>query len=162
MDSISEEKLSEVHPELARRVRILGDKCAANDIWLRVSQGLRTWDQQDLLYAQGRTDGGKIVTNAKGGYSMHNFGLAVDIVPGNASFPKFTPDWEGMDYRWQQVLLLGKTCKLAEGAEWRTYPDRPHLYPEEIPATPDDNYRYLFREGGLRAVWDEVNLEEAA
>lgn len=163
MDSSSEDKLAEVHPELARRVRLLGEKCAANDIWLRVDQGFRTWDQQEQLYAQGRTLPGEIVTNARGGFSMHNFGLAVDIVPGDAKFPKFIPDWDAMDFRWRQVLLLGQTCHLAEGAQWRSVkPDCPHLYPEEVPATPDDNFRYLFREGGLKAVWDEVNLKESA
>lgn len=162
MDSASEDHLSTVHPELARRVRLLAAKCDANGIVIRVSQGLRTWDQQNLLYAQGRTDGGKVVTNAKGGYSAHNFGYAVDIVPGQAGFPVFTPDWNGMDFRWQQVLMLGKQCHLAEGAEWRTFPDRPHLYPEECPANPDDNLRYIFREAGMDAVWDELKIQEAA
>ena len=80
MDKISEERLNEVCPELARRVRRLSDKCEANGIHIRVSQGLRSWEQQDLLYAQGRTDAGKVVTNARGGQSAHNFGYAVDIV----------------------------------------------------------------------------------
>lgn len=162
MDPGSEKLLGTVHPELARRVRRLSMKCVPYDIWLRVSQGLRTWDQQDLLFAQGRTEPGKIVTDAPGGYSMHCFGLAVDIVPADANFPKFIPDWQAMDSRWQQVLLLGQTCQLAEGAKWRTFPDRPHLYPEEIPADPDDNLRYLFREGGLKAVWEEVHLQVPA
>ena|SRR5258708_6900172 len=162
MDSVSEKRLQEVHPELARRVRLLAEKCAANGITIRVSQGVRTWDQQNLLYAQGRTDGGKIVTNAPGGHSMHNFGLAVDIVPAAEGFPVFTPDWNSMDSRWKQVLMLAQTCQLAEGAQWRTFPDRPHLYPAEAPANPDDNIRYLFREGGFQAVWDDVKLAEAA
>lgn len=40
--------------------------------------GCRTWDEQEKLYAQGRTSPGKIVTNARPGYSYHNFGLAID------------------------------------------------------------------------------------
>src|SRR6267154_5309216 len=161
IDNISESRLSEVHPELARRVRKLAEKCEANNIILRVSQGLRTWDQQDLLYAQGRSAPGPIVTHAPGGYSAHNFGYAVDIVPGEEmeNFAPFTPDWDSMDSRWQQVLLLAKTCHLAEGAEWRTFPDRPHLYPQELPANPDNNYRFLYKEGGLEAVWANIKLE---
>lgn len=158
MDNISEARLAEVHPELARRVRQLSGKCEANNIQIRVSQGLRTWDQQDLLYSQGRTAAGKIVTDAPGGYSMHNFGLAVDVVPALDGFPAFTPDWNSMDSRWQQVLMLGKTCQLAEGAQWRTFPDRPHLYPEELQPNPDDTMRWHFREGGMEAVWKELNL----
>lgn len=41
--------------------------------------GNRTWAEQDALYAQGRTKPGAIVTNAKGGYSNHNFGIALDF-----------------------------------------------------------------------------------
>ena len=162
IDNISESRLQELHPELARRVRKLSDKCQANGIELRVSQGLRTWDQQDALYAQGRTEPGPIVTNAPGGHSLHNFGLSADIVPADPHFPVFTPDWNAMDSRWQQVLMLAKTCQLSEGAQWRTFPDRPHLYPEECAANPDDTMRYLFKEGGLQAVWDAVNLQETA
>jgi len=147
---------------LARRIRKLSDKCEANNIYIRVSQGLRSWEQQDLLYAQGRTEPGKIITHARGGYSLHNLGLAVDIVPAEPGFPAFTPDWNSMDSRWQQVLMLAKTCQLAEGAEWRTFPDRPHLFPEECPRTPDDTLRYLYKEGGMQAVWDSFNLEGTA
>ena len=165
MDNISEERLNEVCPELARRVRKLAAQCEANGIHIRVSQGLRTWEQQDLLYAQGRTDAGKVVTNARGGQSAHNFGYAVDIVPADPNFASFTPDWNSMDSRWKQVLLLAKACGLAEGAEWRTFPDRPHLYLEELPATPDDEMRYVFKEGGQSALWqlfeDRYNVKSA-
>ncbi len=40
--------------------------------------GNRTFEEQDALYAQGRTAEGPIVTKARGGYSNHNFGIAVD------------------------------------------------------------------------------------
>jgi len=53
----------------------------------RFAYTLRTFAEQDALYAQGRTrlfdSNGKklgIVTKAKGGQSIHNFGLALDIV----------------------------------------------------------------------------------
>lgn len=41
--------------------------------------GNRTWEEQDNLYAQGRTKPGKIVTKAKAGQSNHNFGIALDF-----------------------------------------------------------------------------------
>ncbi|GAA3318342.1 hypothetical protein GCM10020331_020730 [Ectobacillus funiculus] len=34
---------------------------------------------KNSLYAQGRTTSGSIVTNARGGQSNHNFGVAVDL-----------------------------------------------------------------------------------
>jgi len=151
MDSISESRLSQVHPELSRRIHQLADMLSFT---IRVTQGLRTYADQNALYAQGRTIPGKIITEAQGGYSMHNFGLAVDVVPMTPA----GPDWNDKDPDWQEILAKAPTCGLAEGAAWRTFPDEPHLYPQEVPAAPDDNMRYLFNEGGIEAVWKEVLL----
>jgi peptidoglycan L-alanyl-D-glutamate endopeptidase CwlK len=162
MDTASELHLADVHPELARRIRLLNDKCEANGIPIRVTCGLRTWNEQDALYAQGRTASGNIVTNAPGGYSAHQFSYACDIVPGKEGMPAFTPDWNAMDLSWKWVLLLAEQCNLAEGAEWRMFPDRPHLYLKELPATPDDEMRYAFKEGGMDAIRSLINSRLAA
>jgi peptidoglycan L-alanyl-D-glutamate endopeptidase CwlK len=155
MDAHSEERLSQVHPELARRVHQLADMLSFPII---VTQGLRTYAEQNALYAQGRISTGKIVTEAQGGYSMHNFGLAVDVAPTDGH----GIDWNGKDAKWQEILAKAPSCGLAEGALWRTFPDEPHLYPQEVPAAPDDNFRYLFTEGGLAAVWKEYLPTESA
>ncbi|MFJ5622021.1 M15 family metallopeptidase [Peribacillus loiseleuriae] len=47
-------------------------------IYVQIPDGYRSIAEQDKLYAQGRTAPGKVVTNAKGGQSNHNYGLAVD------------------------------------------------------------------------------------
>jgi len=150
MDSISEERLSQVHPELSRRIHQLADLVSFP---FRVTQGLRTYAEQNALYAEGRTTPGRIVTEAQGGYSMHNFALACDVAPiddGGAI------DWNGKDAKWAEILAKAPTCGLAEGALWRSFSDEPHLYPQECPANPDDNIRYLFNEGGVSAVWAEL------
>src|SRR5215831_19476832 len=67
--------LSEVQPY----TRALVTKAAANGITIKVISDLRTYEEQNDLYAQGRTKSGKIVSNARGGYSNHNFGVAFDI-----------------------------------------------------------------------------------
>lgn len=41
----------------------------------------RSDEEQDILYAQGRTKPGKIVTNARSGESWHNHRCAFDFVP---------------------------------------------------------------------------------
>lgn len=152
MDSISETRLAEVSPELSRRVHQLADMLSFP---IRITQGFRTYAQQDALYAQGRTAAGPRVTDAEGGQSAHNFGYAVDVAPLNADF---TIDWNGKDAKWAEILAKAPSCGLAEGATWRTFPDEPHLYPQECPADPDDNIRYLFSEGGLAAVWAEFKI----
>lgn len=158
MDSLSEQKLGDVHPELARRVRRFADLCEKNGLEIRVTCGLRPYPAQDALYQQGRTIPGKLVTNAKAGYSAHQFGYAIDVVPGSETFGKFTADWDGLGIAWKQVLMLGKQCNLSEGADWRAFPDRPHFYLEELPATPDDEMRYLFSQGGLQGLWSTWNI----
>ncbi len=88
---------------------------------LRVTSGLRTIKEQNKLYAQGRTRPGKIVTNARGGKSYHNFGLAVDIVEiknGKAL-------WKNSD--WDKISDLGKSLGLEWGGDWVSIKDKPHF-----------------------------------
>lgn len=157
MDTISQARLGEVHPVLSARITQLDHLLAASAlaVHIRITQGLRTWNEQDALYAQGRTMPGKIVTQARGGFSAHNFGYAVDFAPDDPEFPVWHPDWTVGDARWKTVLAMALDCGLAEGAQWRTFPDTPHLYLPELPATPDENMRYLYREGGMEAVWKD-------
>ena len=60
--------------ELLRRLEKVNEDVLVTDPY-------RTKAEQDSLYAQGRTAPGEIVTNAKGGDSYHNYGLAADLAP---------------------------------------------------------------------------------
>jgi len=80
---------------------------------IQITSGYRTNQQQDELYAQGRTKSGKVITNAKGGQSMHNFGIAIDIVILDASG----------EYIWNIDLYknlwhIAKLSKLDEKGLW--------------------------------------------
>lgn len=175
MDAISETRLADVHPELRRRIRATGVVMAQRGAPIRVTQALRTWPQQAALFAVGRkTPGascvhngiarrvgtcpehpwGLTVTKAPPGYTWHNFGLAVDAAPDDTSLPGWQPDWNLAHPCWRDLLAVAASFQLAEGATWRTYPDSPHFYPEEIPKSPDDLVRSVFADGGIRAVWD--------
>jgi peptidoglycan L-alanyl-D-glutamate endopeptidase CwlK len=149
MDPISETRLALVNPELSRRIHQLADLVSFP---FRITQGLRTYSEQDALFDQGRTAPGRIVTEAKGGYSAHNFGYAVDVVP----FINGVPDWNDRDAQWAEILAKAPSCGLSEGATWRTFPDFPHLYPSECPADPTDEIRSLMASGGLQAVWAAI------
>jgi peptidoglycan L-alanyl-D-glutamate endopeptidase CwlK len=61
---------------------------------------------QAVLYAQGRTAPGRIVTNAKPGESAHNWGCAIDVVPLVNGKPvwDFHPDIDP----WKTVGRLGQ------------------------------------------------------
>jgi peptidoglycan L-alanyl-D-glutamate endopeptidase CwlK len=87
-----------------------------------LTAGYRTVKEQNTLYAQGRTKPGKIVTNARGGDSLHNYACAVDFVP----ITKGQPDWSA-NARFQKVIALAKSMGCEAGADWTTFPDIPHL-----------------------------------
>jgi peptidoglycan LD-endopeptidase CwlK len=120
----AESKLAGVHPTVREKAIELIKRAHAQGINVLITQGLRTIAEQNELYAQGRTKPSKIVTNAKGGYSYHNFGLAFDIVIQNADGSLC---WNTGDKRWQTVGAIGKSLGLEWGGEWRKFPDYPHF-----------------------------------
>jgi len=148
VNNTSQFRLAQVHPELARRINQFAQLL---DFDVEVTQGLRTWAEQNDLYAQGRTSPGKIVTNVQGGYSAHNFGYAIDLVPEDVTPGQ--PDWNVSNPAWQKMLAVAPSVGLAEGAQWRTFPDNPHFYLQELPPEPTDEMRWHFKEGGLDGVW---------
>ena len=80
-DFHTDRRINSLHPlirEKAKEFVIRAEKELG--VKLRVTSGLRTWNEQNKLYAKGRTTSGKVVTNARGGQSLHNFGLAIDVV----------------------------------------------------------------------------------
>ena len=150
MDTVSEQRLSEVYPGLADKVRQMATQLESEGTDIRVTQSLRTMAEQEALYAQGRTAPGRVVTEARAGYSWHNFGLAVDIAP-------FTPqgvDWNTSHPVWKRAVAVGESLGLVAGAAFRTFPDWPHFQlTGRFPATPSDECRAIFAAGGLAAVW---------
>jgi len=88
---------------------------------------LRTFSQQNDLYAQGRTAHGRKVTNAEGGQSYHNYGLAFDFVVMDY-FGR--PLWT--ETPWKTIGEFGESIGLAWGGNW-TKPDRPHFQLAGVP-----------------------------
>lgn len=160
MNATSEQRLSAVHPTLAAKIHQLAASLAAEGTTIIVVQGLRTVDEQDTLYEQGRTTPGNIVTNARGGYSWHNFGLAVDCAPLNADA---SVDWNAAHPQWKRMESAGQALGLTSGATFVRLVDAPHFqltgqWPIGAPA---DEVRILYAGGGLQAVWHALQLTEA-
>jgi len=83
MDKITVNRIALLHPLVRDKALVMyGEICKAltGNAYCRFSHTLRTDKEQDALFAIGRTIKGKKVTNAKGGRSYHNYGLALDIV----------------------------------------------------------------------------------
>jgi peptidoglycan hydrolase-like protein with peptidoglycan-binding domain len=109
---------------VAEKVREVIKDLQKDDIYVCVAQGYRSKDEQDELYAQGRTEPGNKVTNAKGGQSNHNFGVAVDLC-------LYTED--GKDVIWtadgdfKKVVAAMKKEGFKWGGDWKSFKDNPHF-----------------------------------
>lgn len=117
-DVKSIERLKLLHPYVRKPFQEFIEEAEEKlGITLRITQGLRTVEEQNDLYAQGRTKPGEIVTSAKGGQSYHNYGLAIDL----AEMKDGKPNWK-FDYK-KLVPFMRK------GMEWgdRGYVDKPHF-----------------------------------
>ena len=152
MDTASETRLAQVHPDLAAKVRAASEALATQGVFFRVAQGLRTYAEQNALYAQGRTTQGHIVTNARGGWSNHNFGCAVDCYPfTDGSCTEI--DWNPDSPQFRMMVTALKAKGLAWGGDWISIVDKPHFQLANVPVTPTDDDRAAFLRGGLSAVW---------
>lgn len=142
-------------PALKTKAYALIAQLQSLGIDVEISQGLRTWPEQEALWAQGRSLPGQIVTNARPEQSWHTFGCAFDF---DIQTTEHGIDWTGTDPAWQATIAAGETLGLVSGSEFRTFPDKPHFQlTGRFPATPDDEVLALYKGGGLAAVWDEVN-----
>jgi peptidoglycan L-alanyl-D-glutamate endopeptidase CwlK len=77
-----EQYLTELTPDTARAVRQLLSYGWSIGLPVEIICGLRTCEEQDELYAQGRTAPGRIVTGVPGCRSWHVHGRAVDLYAG--------------------------------------------------------------------------------
>ena len=121
VDARSEKVIATLLPEVQPMARALVQKSAANGIKIKIISGLRSYEEQDKLYAQGRTVPGNIITKAKGGYSNHNFGIAFDV--GVFEGAKYLPE----SPKYKAVGVLGMELGLEWGGNWKTLVDQPHF-----------------------------------
>jgi peptidoglycan L-alanyl-D-glutamate endopeptidase CwlK len=139
-DKISEQRAKLLHPKVRDEVKQLIENAEAGlpaNMAVRIVQGLRTIDEQNALYAQGRTKPGNIVTNAKGGSSFHNYGLAIDFAiltdkDGNGSFEDLSWDIKRDNDKdgtadWLEVVKVFEAAGWSWGGKWSSIKDYPHL-----------------------------------
>ena len=161
MDPTSEARLQQVCPQLASKVRNLALLLADENIEIRVTQVVRSWNDQQKLYAQGRTTPGTIVTQAPPGHSWHEFGMAVDVAPFDAvGQPQWKVDDPVWGPVWQRIIRLGESLGLFSGDQFvRCSKDDPHFQlTGTFPASPNDEARQIFITAGMSAMWVEAGL----
>lgn len=138
-DKVSIDRVNALHPAIRDEVRnliiIAEDKLPHTAI--RIVQGLRTFAEQDALYAQGRTKKGPKVTNSKGGQSFHNYGLAIDFAllydkDRNGTFEALS--WETLkdmdmdgEADWMEVVEIFEEAGYTWGGRFKSIKDDPHF-----------------------------------
>ena len=127
------DRIKLLHPKLRdEAAQIYDEICAAltGRAMCRFGFTLRTFAEQNEIYAQGRTKPGNIVTKAKGGLSMHNYGLAIDIVliiDGKTASWDVKGDFDGDGKSdWMEVVTIFKQYGWEWGGDWKFY-DAPHF-----------------------------------
>lgn len=121
------------HPRLQIKAAQLIEQCYKQSLPIQIGETLRTKEEQNALYAQGRTEPGSIVTNAKGSSysSMHQWGIAFDFFrnDGSGAFN------ESGDF-FQKVGEIGKSLGLEWGGDWKSIKDKPHFQLPDWGTTP--------------------------
>lgn len=148
IDTITIQRIQLLHPAIRTEVENIYRNevvpALAGRAICRFAYTLRTFAEQDALFAQGRTrlfdaNGRRlgVVTQAKGGQSIHNYGLAFDIVlledkDNNGTFESASwdtvKDFDGdKKSDWMEVVSIFKKHGYTWGGDWTRFKDRPHF-----------------------------------
>jgi len=125
-DTRTEGNILGLHIRAQHLAREFMNRAAAFPFVARIISGTRTYAEQDELYRRGRWGrAGPKVTNAKGGQSNHNFGIAWDVAlfeGGRYMNGDATHDAQAYRDLAGHALVDG----LEWGGAWRNFPDTPH------------------------------------
>lgn len=125
--------INDLHPALQPLCRQFLAICGQEDLDARILFTFRTPDEQDAIYAQGRTKPGKIVTMLDGRHSLHCW-----TFPGDTSRPAskafdfgifrdniYITDGDDPDY--EKAGEIGERLGLTWGGRWVHPFDPSHL-----------------------------------
>nr|WP_233522936.1 M15 family metallopeptidase [Peribacillus saganii] len=124
-------KVTELHPEVAEKKDLLVKRAAEQGITILITSDFRSIEEQNKLYEKGRSLPGNIVTYARGGESLHNFGLAIDfailIKEGTASWDMNRDGNGNGKADWMEVVSIAKELGFEWGGDWNGFKDYAHL-----------------------------------
>lgn len=125
MEQITQDRIAKLHPKIRFKVTQAVLNAEKRGITIRIVQGLRTFAEQDALYAKRPK-----VTNAKGGQSYHNYGLAIDFAlvhkDGKVSWDMKEDLDADKKADWLEVVEEFEKLGFSWGGHWKTA-DNPHF-----------------------------------
>ena len=122
VDARSEKNIATLKPEVQILARKLIELAAEQGICAKVIDGYRTFEEQNRIYALGRTKPGKIVTKARGGQSWHNYQLAFDVGVFSSDGKQYIPE----SHAYTELGKIGESLGLEWGGRWE-FEDPPHF-----------------------------------
>ncbi|GAA4760872.1 MULTISPECIES: M15 family metallopeptidase [Flavobacterium] len=156
MDKYTIERIQKLHPSVREEITKIINECnvsLTDKAQVRITQGLRSFKEQNDLYVLGRTKPGKKVTNAKAGKSIHNYGFAVDIcliIDGKTASWDAAKDWDNDTIAdWYECVKIFAKYGWDWGGNWKTFKDLPHFEKKgfsdwrELKKLPFDNQGYI-------------------
>lgn len=145
MDKYTKQRIQKLHPSVRDEVYKIIEECNVSltgKAKIRITHGLRTFKEQDQLYALGRTKPGKKVTNANAGKSIHNYGFAVDIcliIDDTIASWNTVKDWDNDTVAdWYECVKIFAKYGWNWGGNWKNFKDLPHFEKKEY-----NNWRKL-------------------
>lgn len=101
--------INNLHPAIKNKVLLFfADVNKTLGYNLKIVEGYRSIKRQSELYEQGRSLPGKKVSNAKGGSSYHNYGLAIDIFDAKL----------GYNINYEKIHPIGLKYGFNNGSAW--------------------------------------------
>lgn len=134
MDKFTQKRINLLHPLVRDEITTIINECntvLTGKAKIRITQGLRSVEEQNELYAQGRTKAGKKITHAKGGQSVHNYGFAVDIcliIDNKTASWDTAKDWDNDRVAdWYECVKIFAKYGWEWGGNWKNFKDLPHF-----------------------------------
>jgi peptidoglycan LD-endopeptidase CwlK len=124
---INSRDLNDLHPAVKKRADAFLAAAKKHGIDLLVTSTYRDNASQAYIYAQGRTRPGKRVTNAKPGQSMHNWRVAIDVVPIVAGKPVWDTRHPANLALWNRVGTIAESVGLEWSGRWKNNPEFAHV-----------------------------------
>ncbi|HTG68821.1 MAG TPA: M15 family metallopeptidase [Candidatus Udaeobacter sp.] len=123
--------ITELHPVVFAKQNELISQTGKAGITILITDGFRSNEEQDAIYAKGRTTEGKVVTQVQGGQSYHNYGLAIDFAlrtkKGEVVWDMKYDGNKNGQADWMEVVAIAKRLGFTWGGDWENFPDYPHL-----------------------------------
>lgn len=139
-----------LHPEVQAIIPKFLEECKKQGLIVKITDTVRTKEEQNALYSQGRTTPGKIVTNVMYPYSNHNWGMAFDICRNDGKGA-----YNDADGWFAKVGAIGVKYGLEWGGYWKGLVDKPHFELTKYGTTEQLHQKYNTPEN-FKKTWKEI------